>query len=69
MSHLRMLICRVEDETEEMTELASVALPARWVDAPLDTLETRVATAGQHLLGRLCELLYEHTPLAVPRTP
>ncbi len=27
MSHLRVLICRVEDETEQMTELASVDLP------------------------------------------
>ena len=27
MSHLRVLICRVEDETEQMTALASVDLP------------------------------------------
>src|SRR5580765_2795722 len=67
MSHLRVLICRVEDETEEMTELASVDLPAvsaRWVDAPLDTLEARVATAGQHLLGRLCELAWDEVDAA-----
>jgi hypothetical protein len=62
-----VLICRVEDETEEMTELASVDLPAvptHWVDAPLDTLEARVATAGQHRLGRLCELAWDEVDAA-----
>ncbi len=57
MSHRRVLICRVEDETEQMTELASVDLPAvpgQWAAAPLDRLEAHVATAGQRLLGRLC---------------
>jgi len=62
MSHLRVLICRVEDEDEQMTELASVDLPpvrARWSAAPLDTLEAQVATAGQRLLARLCELQWD----------
>ncbi len=27
MSHLRGVICRIEDEDEQMTELASVDLP------------------------------------------
>jgi len=39
MSHLRVLICRVEDETEQMTELASGDLPAVRASeaaAPLD---------------------------------
>jgi len=62
MSHLRVLICRVEDESEQMTELASVDLPAvlaQWASAPLDRLEAHVATAGQRLLGRLCELQWD----------
>jgi len=62
MSHLRVVICRVEDEDEQMTELASVDLPpmcARWSGAPLDTLEAQVATAGQRLLTRLCELQWD----------
>jgi len=62
MSHLRVLICRGEDETEQMTELASVDLPTvpgQWADAPLDRLEAHVATAGQRLLGRLCDLQWD----------
>jgi hypothetical protein len=62
MSHLRVLICRVEDETEEMTELASLDLPSRCAHrsaVPLDTLEAEVAQVGQRLLGRLCELAWE----------
>jgi len=63
MSRVRMLICRVDEEDDEqMTELARVDLPAvpeQWGDAPLDRLEAQVATAGQRLLGRLCELQWE----------
>ncbi len=63
MSRLRVLICRVdEDDDEQMTEVARVDLPAvpgQWGDAPLDRLEAQVATAGQRLLGRLCELQWE----------
>ncbi len=62
MSHLRVLICRVEDETEEMTELTSLDLPSVWAHRaamPLDTLEAQVAQVGQRLLGRLCELAWE----------
>ncbi len=62
MSRLRVLICRVdEDDDEQMTELARVDLPAvpgQWGNA-LDRLEAQVATAGQRLLGRLCELQWE----------
>jgi len=57
MSHRRVLICQVQDETEQMTELASVDLPpvpGQWADAPLPRPEAQVATAGQRLLGRLC---------------
>jgi len=62
MSHLRVLICRVDDEDDQMTELASVDLPAVRASrsaAPLDSLEATVATVGQHLLGRLCELQWD----------
>ncbi len=63
MSRLRVLICRVdEDDDEQMTEVARVdlpAVPAHWGDAPLDKLEAQVVTAGQRLLGRLCELQWE----------
>jgi len=62
MSRLRVLICRVDaDDDEQMTELARVDLPAvpgQWGDA-LDRLEAQVVTAGQRLLGRLCELQWE----------
>jgi len=62
MSHLRVLICRVEDEDDQMTELASVDLPAvraRRSAAPLDTLETHVATVGQRLLAALCAVQWD----------
>ena len=54
MSHLRVLICRVEDETEEMTELASLDLPsgcAHRSAAPLDTLEARGGAGGAAPVG------------------
>jgi hypothetical protein len=44
MSHLRVVICRVEDDADDdgpMTELASLDLPpvpTGWMDNPLDTL-------------------------------
>lgn len=62
MSHLRVLICRIEDETDEMTELTSLDLPSGFAHrsaTPLDTLEAEVAQVGQRLLGRLCELAWE----------
>jgi len=62
MNHIRVLICRVEDDNDEMTELASVDLPpvcAHRSAAPLDTLEVQVAIAGQRLMARLCELQWD----------
>ena len=67
MSHRRVLICRVEGQDGPMTELASVdlpAMPARWVDAPLDALEAQVATTGQRLLASLCELAWNEVDAA-----
>jgi hypothetical protein len=60
MSHLRVLICRVENEShpEQMTELQRIELPA--VDAQqltpetaLDALEAQSLTTGQEVMRRL----------------
>lgn len=60
MSHLRLLICRVEDESqpEQMTELERIELPG--VDlqrlAPataLDALEAEALASGQEVARRL----------------
>lgn len=62
MNHLRVQICRVDDDTDQMTELAHIDLPFQRADeaaAPLDTLEAQVATVGQRVLGRLCELQWD----------
>jgi hypothetical protein len=67
MSHLYVLICRVDEEVEEMTELASIDLlagTASWSAAPLDAVEAQVATTGQHLLARLCELAWDEIDTA-----
>jgi len=64
MSHVRLLICRVDDVNdadEQMTELARVDLPAvpGAIGSTLDTLERQVAVVGQRVLGRLMELQWE----------
>jgi len=62
MSHVRLLICRVDEGDNQVTERARVTLPPVLADAgaaPLDTLEAQVATVGQCLLGRLCELPWD----------
>ena len=62
MSQLRLLICRVDEGDNQVTERARVTLPPVLADAgaaPLDTLEAQVATVGQCLLGRLCELPWD----------
>jgi len=60
MSHLRILICRVDDEThpEQMTELERIDLPAPdpgqlTPETALDVLESQSLTAGQALTRRL----------------
>lgn len=57
MSHLRVLICRVDDETgsEQMTELDSFDLPAvapegMVPETALDQIETDILSAGQEIL-------------------
>ena len=56
MSHLCLLMCRVDDgdaADTAMTELARVALsPARGaIGSTLDTVESQVAAVGQRVLG------------------
>jgi hypothetical protein len=63
MSHLRVLICRVDESDEDqMTELACIDLP--WAvsqrrEVLLDWLEATVAERGHQILRRLCELQWE----------
>ena len=62
MSHLRVLICRVEDETQpdKMTELHSFDLPAVDPDkmepqTALDQLESSTSTHGQKIMRYILE--------------
>jgi len=62
MSHIRVLICRVEDEAqpEKTTELHRFDLPAvdpakMKPETALDQLETRILSCGQVMMRRLLE--------------
>jgi hypothetical protein len=67
MSHIRVLICRLDDPTsDQLTELAAFDRPAADVTAlqpatALDDLETTTYTTGNAILRRVlqaqCELL------------
>ncbi len=63
MSHLRVIICQVEDTADEepVTELSRFDLPPVPVDlsAALDRIEALVARVGQCVLGRLLERQWE----------
>lgn len=61
MSHLRVLLCRVDEDNEQLTELDRLDLPPGRpeIGVVLDTLEGEVATVGPRLLGRLVELQWE----------
>ncbi len=63
MSHLRVIICQVDDDTTEapVSELSRFDLPSVPVDltAPLDRIEALVARVGQCVLGRLLERQWE----------
>ena len=58
MSHIRVLICRVDDSaSDQMTELAAFDLPATGVsglrpDTALDELETTTHETGSAILRR-----------------
>jgi hypothetical protein len=61
MSHLRVLICRVEETDEQLTEVDRLDLPPGRpeIGVGLDTRQAQVATVGQRLLGRLVERQWE----------
>jgi hypothetical protein len=63
MSHLRVLICQVDEcNDEQLTELARMDLPSPTPHTPsrlLDQLEASIATQGQQLLRWLYELQWE----------
>jgi len=66
MSHLRVLICRVDDEAspDQMTELHSIDLPAAepgqmQPETALDELETEVLAVGQDVMRHLMKSQWE----------
>ena len=65
MSHIRVLICRVEDQSpDQMTELAHVDLPEIDVSAlqpetTLDDLEASTQKTGAAILQRLLQAQWE----------
>jgi len=65
MSHIRVLICRVDDPTsDQMTELAAFDLPATDVAAlqpetALDDLETTTQETGNGILRRTLQAQWD----------
>ena len=65
MSHIRVLICRVDDPgSEQMTELAAFDLPAADVGAlqpetALDELETTTQETGNGILRRTLQAQWD----------
>ena len=65
MSHIRVLICRVDDpETDQMTELAAFDLPATDVstvqpETALDELETTTHETGTAILRRTLQAQWD----------
>jgi hypothetical protein len=66
MSHLRVVICRVDDETDpdRMTELHSFDLPTAdpehmEPETALDEMETEVLTVGQEVMRHLLRSQWE----------
>jgi hypothetical protein len=65
MSHIRILICRLDDPASEtMTELAAFDLPETDVanlqpETALDDLETLSATTGNAILRRLLQAQWD----------
>jgi hypothetical protein len=65
MSHIRVLICRVDDPTsDQLTELAAFDLPAADVTVlqpatALDDLETTTHTTGNAILRRVLQAQWE----------
>jgi hypothetical protein len=65
MSHIRVLICRVDDpDTDQMTELAAFDFPASDVTAlqpetALDDLETTTQATGNAILKRVLQAQWD----------
>ena len=65
MSHIRVLICRVDDPTsDQMTELAAFDLPAAnatmlQAETALDDLETTTHRTGTAILRRVLQAQWE----------
>jgi hypothetical protein len=65
MSHIRVLICRVDDPaTDQMTELAAFDFPATDVTAlqpetALDDLETTTQATGNTILKRVLQAQWD----------
>src|SRR3954471_11547765 len=65
MSHIRVLICRVDDpDTDQLTELAAFDLPPADVaslqpETALDALETTTHETGQAILRRLLQARWD----------
>ncbi len=64
MSHIRVLICRVDDpDTDQMTELAAFDLPPTDValqpETALDDLETTTQEAGNAVLRRTLQAQWD----------
>lgn len=61
MTHIRILICRVDDDDTAMTELASLDLPTLdgRLGCTLDMLEAEVAAVRQQVWARVVELQWE----------
>ena len=61
MSHLRVIICRVEHDDDQMTELASFELADQPIseltgETTLDELETKTHSLGQAVMRELFKL-------------
>jgi hypothetical protein len=65
MSHIRVLICRVDDpDTDQLTELAAFDFPAADVTAlqpetALDALETTIQATGNVILKRVLQAQWD----------
>jgi hypothetical protein len=65
MSHLRVLVCRVEDDDpNKMAEIASIEVPDTSVDAlcpqtAVDALEQQTFEIGNSLLKKLMQAQWE----------
>ena len=65
MSHIRVLVCRVDDpDSDQMTELAAFDLPASDVtalqpDTALDDLETTTQETGNAILRRVLQAQWD----------